>query len=80
MHIANLLTADVLRAARQRLLARQTERALRQLDAQQLTDIGVDPSNLRAVAWDLAGRQVSADTAANDRGLEAERGTREHAA
>lgn len=68
MRIANLLSSHMVRAARRRALAHRTERELRQLDAEQLADIGVDPGNLRSVAWELAWRRIPDDTVANDRG------------
>lgn len=68
MRIANLTTSSMARAARRRMLAKRTERQLRQLDESQLADIGVNPTNLRAVAWDLARRRIPEETVANDQG------------
>ena len=80
MQITNRLTSHMARAARRRALARRTARQLRQLNAAQLTDIGVDPSNLESVAWELAWRRIPDDRVANDRGGSAGDSTQNHAA
>jgi len=67
MRLANLLTGAAARAARRRLLARRTERELRQLGPEQLADIGVHRNDLRSFAWELAWKRIPENGAANDR-------------
>lgn len=67
MRLANLLTGAAARAARRRVLARRTERELRQLAPEQLQDIGVHRNDLRAFAWELAWQRIPEEGAANDR-------------